>query len=71
MWCNSLFKLPRFDDPKVSSIAFLTKKAQLIASDVDDSTDDDYSPKTKRSIIYPGYFCAFNKIRAGHYSPLI
>lgn len=38
----------RFDDPKVSSIAFLTKKAQLIASDVDDSTDDDYSPKTKR-----------------------
>lgn len=40
--------LPRFDDPKVSSIAFLTKKAQLLASDVDDSTDDDYSPKTKR-----------------------
>ena len=45
-----IFSSHRFDDPKVSSIAFLTKKAQLIASDVDDSTDDDYSPKTKRLV---------------------
>eukprot|EP00116_Pleurobrachia_bachei_P005190 sb/3465452/ len=40
--------LPRFDDPSVNSLAFLTRKAELLASDVEESTDNEYSPKAKR-----------------------
>lgn len=57
--------LPRFDDPKVSSIAFLTKKAQLLASDVEASTDDEYSPKTKRKKASKGKKNKKRKVKNG------